>query len=360
MVKILYVSSSVFPSQSANSINVLKMGSAFSKNGYDVKVLGIKGKQNKNIFEYYNINEDFQIITSKNKLFNRIIHTVTYSLKADIVYSRWALGGFIAGVLLRKPVIFEFHHYPQKNITNWLEKKIIKSKNTILNVFITEKLLIDYKKKYRLLHEQNTIVAPDGADKQDIKIKEIQQNSLLSCIYLGSLYDGKGVNVVLEIAREMPQNTFHIVGGTVDQIIQLKKKYNHKNIIWHGHLEQEQAFEVLKNSDIALLPNQKRIVLSDNKTDIGKWTSPMKMFEYMSFGKAIIASKLEVLKEVLVNRNNSILVSPTNTTEWVNAVAELQNDIELYRRVSSNAKKDLEEKYTWDSRVKNIMKVIKY
>ena len=52
----------------------------------------------------------------------------------------------------------------------------------------------------------------------------------------------------------------------------------------------------------------------------------MKLFEYMAYKKAIVASDLSVLKEIITNGDNALLASPENLSEWENAIKCLQND----------------------------------
>jgi glycosyltransferase involved in cell wall biosynthesis len=68
---------------------------------------------------------------------------------------------------------------------------------------------------------------------------------------------------------------------------------------------------ILRKFDILLLLSKKKIETSDGG-DIGQYTSPLKMFEYMASGRPIIASKLPVFEEVLKHNVNALLVSPDN------------------------------------------------
>ena len=67
--------------------------------------------------------------------------------------------------------------------------------------------------------------------------------------------------------------------------------------------------EYINSLDICLLPNQINLFLK-GVGNISSYTSPIKLFDYMSHKKAIIASDISVLREVL-NEKNSILVKAT-------------------------------------------------
>ena len=82
--------------------------------------------------------------------------------------------------------------------------------------------------------------------------------------------------------------------------------------------------------------------------------SPMKMFEYMSYGLPIISSDINVLREVL-NENNSILVEPENIRKWDIALKELVKNFSLRKSIANEAKLLLEKKYTWAKRAERVI-----
>ena len=84
--------------------------------------------------------------------------------------------------------------------------------------------------------------------------------------------------------------------------------------------------------------------------------SPLKIFEYMSLGKPIICSSFSAIKEVLKDGHNSILVPPSDRKSWLRALRKITSNKSLKLSIGLNAKKDLENKYTWDIRVKKIIK----
>ena len=72
----------------------------------------------------------------------------------------------------------------------------------------------------------------------------------------------------------------------------------------------------------------------------------------MSHKKTIVASNIEVLKEIL-NEENSILVDPENINEWINSLDKLK-DYTNREKISNQALIDFGP-YTWKNRVKQIL-----
>ena len=113
-MRILYISKSIIPSRSANSIHVMKMCQAFSDNGHEVVLIApdIKNKYEKgieDIFEYYGVQKNFEIkkLWHPNSKLGAIIYTFfifVYLLlnNFDLVYGRFLHGCYIASLLKKK------------------------------------------------------------------------------------------------------------------------------------------------------------------------------------------------------------------------------------------------------------------
>ena len=80
------------------------------------------------------------------------------------------------------------------------------------------------------------------------------------------------------------------------------------------------------------------ITVSGNVGDISKYTSPLKIFDYMKLGKLIICSNLNVLKEVLINNKNCILVKNfQNEKEWLKIKNKVSRNFHKYEKKKKNA-----------------------
>jgi glycosyltransferase involved in cell wall biosynthesis len=81
--------------------------------------------------------------------------------------------------------------------------------------------------------------------------------------------------------------------------------------------------------------------------------SPLKLFEYMSAGKPIVASDLPVLREVL-DEANAVLVDPEDADAWARALESLR-DAGLRERLGVRARRDFLERHTWDIRARKVL-----
>lgn len=133
-----------------------------------------------------------------------------------------------------------------------------------------------------------------------------------------------------------------------------------------GLVAQTLAPAYLAMSDVLLSPHVA------NKDGTRFFGSPTKLFEYMAMGKAIIASDLEQIGEVLKhslrverlptqepNSNNlelGILCQPGNIQELCNAIRFVVANKEWRKVLGINARKKALEKYTWEKHVEAFLK----
>jgi glycosyltransferase involved in cell wall biosynthesis len=112
----------------------------------------------------------------------------------------------------------------------------------------------------------------------------------------------------------------------------------------------------LREFDVCLLPNQRKVFAHGAKEggiDIGAYTSPLKMFEYMAHAKPIIASNLPVIREIL-NEENSLLVGCDDFEAWARAIRQLSSP-ELRGQLGKRAYRDFEQRYTWSARAASVL-----
>src|SRR4029453_17817516 len=83
------------------------------------------------------------------------------------------------------------------------------------------------------------------------------------------------------------------------------------------------------------------------------FTSPLKLFEYMAAGRAIVASDLPAIREVLRHEVNALLVTPGDSTALAGGIERLLADSELAARLARNALNDVDD-YTWSRRAEGL------
>jgi len=92
-----------------------------------------------------------------------------------------------------------------------------------------------------------------------------------------------------------------------------------------------------------------------NVGDITKYTSPLKLFDYLCAGKIIICSDYDVLKEIIKNKKNAIFVKNyKNPYSWKNEILKLENQSSKQLIMSRNNYL-LSKKFSLKQRAKSIL-----
>ena len=379
MQSIGYLSDSYLPSNRANTVHVLKMCSAFAHIGMNVTLFCNKQSDydiNK-IRKAYNIDSNYNIIAVPAKLKGKLQllefafrkRNLIIQEKYDICYGRSLLALFL--IRNKLPFIYESHILPNRGIFVRLERMLLKNKNCHGLIVISQSLKEEYLKMFPFLKRKDVTVLHDGADafdgvysEADVPKELVEAHKQGPTIgYIGHLYPGKCMEVMMKIAQKMPDQTFHVIGGTDEWVRHWHNECNNRginNIKFYGFIDNSKVNACYQYLDIVLLPFSDNIYYNkDKKDDIGKYISPLKLFEAMACGKAIVASKLISIEEVVNNGSNGLLVLPAEIDRWCELIRSLIVDEEYRKELGLNAKMTLEESYSWNKRAQTIYDMIK-
>jgi glycosyltransferase involved in cell wall biosynthesis len=83
--------------------------------------------------------------------------------------------------------------------------------------------------------------------------------------------------------------------------------------------------------------------------------SPTKLFEYMAAGKAIVASRLGQIAEVLDHERSALLVEPNDPSALSAAIARLMNDQTLRAKIGSSARQDAIRRHSWQRNARRLI-----
>ena len=354
--EIFYIAELNLPSKSAYSIHVMKMCEAFSKLKHNVSLIVINSKNVNQINKIYNINYKFKILSIFNNfiLLNFILRII-FSLKILIrkfdinalFISRSIIFSLLA-CLLKKKIILELHHEITgfSKIMYWLFKNLNLIEN--LNfIFLNKNLNQIYK-----IRKGKYLILDDAVNLGDFDNRKVPKYKK-TCVYIGSFFEGKGIEQILRLAKKNKKISFHLYG---------EKKYfdtknKERNVKLFDYVNYSKIPNILSKYEVALMPYQNK-VRGRGSIYLQKYMSPLKMFDYMAAKMIIIASNLSVYKHILKDNYNCRLVDVNKDNEWSKTIQSSFNSNIKNNNLKINAYKTV-KKYTWDNRCKKIIYFLK-
>lgn len=353
-MKIAYITRVKTPNEDAQSIQVLAMAKVFSmllKKDF----IFLSPQTNEN----FNFQTEFQWIKLKvpnfigrvSRYFFIIIKSlpIVFKFKPQYIYTR-DIGIAAVYLLLGKDVVYEIHK-PFVTIAGaYIFRQICKKiKIVAISQAIKDFILSEYG-----LEQSQILVAHDGVFLENYKnldtnfcrqnlhkqLPKIMPNSFIA-MYNGSfLVTGKGVGLVIKLAKLLPTISFVMIGGEENSAGMPK------NIYIIGRKKISEIPALLKGADVLLLPFDKTL-----KTY--PYQSPLKLFEYMASGVPILSSNIGSVNEVLTEKN-AFLFNPDEPKKAANILLEMSLNYEVARLKASNAKDDVAG-YTWHVRAERII-----
>jgi glycosyltransferase involved in cell wall biosynthesis len=170
--------------------------------------------------------------------------------------------------------------------------------------------------------------------------------------YAGHLYPWKGVDALLRAMTHLPGVKGLIVGGhpaepDLPRLRALARELGlHERVGFTGLVPPSDVASHLARADILVLPNSATAVSA-------AYTSPLKLFEYLAAGRAIVASDLPALREVLQHEVNALLVPPDDPAALAAGLGRLVNDPALAARLA-RAAFDLAPQFSWARRAERL------
>jgi glycosyltransferase involved in cell wall biosynthesis len=144
------------------------------------------------------------------------------------------------------------------------------------------------------------------------------------------------------IKRELPDLKFYVVGRNPDR--RIKKLGSDPSVIVAGTV-----------SDIRPYLSMAHVFVNPIVIDDGGIKS--KVLEAMAMGKAIVSTPLGVRDIGVTNYESAVIVK--NDREFAEKVVELLRDENERRRIERNARKFVEENYSWEKQTKILYNVFK-
>lgn len=339
---------------SGNATRILNLAKYISEK-FDVDIIFDGSKSN-------NFPDSFKDLNIK---FTPYLKNVYLTLAFGIIYK------ILYGLFKNYEVVHAFKPLPTSFIPAYIISKIHRSKLFLdfddwekegglgfRMPFLSEFIDISIKKSDRVTVVTNflnnetlklnkkVVFIPNGANVDFFKPSKSKNKNIV--IFVGILFKTCDVDMVIRAMKYVNNGKLIVVGDgprrrefeDLAQSIGVSDK-----VEFVGWIDRGKIPEYINSADIAVMPMKVNL--------INKSRSPVKFGEYMASGKAIIASDVGIAKDIIINRENGILVS--DIKQFGDAINLLLKNKKLRHKLEKNARKTAEKTLDWKIIVGNLI-----
>ncbi len=208
------------------------------------------------------------------------------------------------------------------------------------------------------IDEKKIVLVPNGVDIQFLNPQLHQPKRLFADFtigFVGSLYSWAGLNLLLEAIYELKTDDYQIslvvVGdGEMKKawLTQAQALGIDDKVKFIGRVPWEEVPQYIAGCDICF---SGQIQLQMGKM----YLSPMKLYEYMSMGKPVIASAFEDAQRLVIPGETGFLFQPGNKDSLKNAVIQAVDAQDQFSSMGDKARKQIEVEHSWTNRVQHLL-----
>ena len=169
--------------------------------------------------------------------------------------------------------------------------------------------------------------------------------------YVGAFVPYHRLDLLVEAARDLkpdyPNLRWLLVGDGVERpkIERLLERAKLSERFWMpGRVAHKQVPEFVAAMDVALLPHSEQ------------FNSPMKLFECMAMGRAVLAPDVPAIREVIQDGVNGLIFQAGKPDSLKATLRRIVEDSTLRQQLGRRARQDVLEKHTWSGNAEAVVK----
>lgn len=389
-MKLLYIANLRLPTEKAHGSQILQNCEALAEAGAEVvlwaarRVNHLRLPKDQDFWSFYGVRRNFSIVRIPSldliwlpiPLLRRVafwLQWLSFALwaagrarftAADVIYSRDRLVLLLCGQKTGRQRAYEVHHVAERGPGRWLQGIVARRVDALFAV--TQGVA----QELRALgaRAERVHVLPDGirAARYEALPERVAARRELGwpeagfiVIYVGQLQTmgmAKGVETLVEALAPLVGASLAIVGGPAAAVAQhrrdwLEREAAAERFLAPGQVAPARVPLYLAASDVGVLP------FPDTR-HFAQFASPLKLFEYMAAGCAIVASDLPSLREVLREGETALFSAAGDAPALRAALQRLHEDRELVARLGHAARAEALREYSWRARAERIRGVL--
>jgi glycosyltransferase involved in cell wall biosynthesis len=310
-----------------------------------------------------------------NLVFTRGAAPLVEQAQPDFIYQRYARfswAGVVASLRSRRPLFLEYNGSEVWVGRYWdrVGRLDLLERYERLNVDAAERIFVVSEVERRNLESRGVraekiVVNPNGVEVERFRpgVGGAETRRELGLAdedvvagFVGTFGPWHGVEKLAQaikgIGKDVPVRFLLVGTGSLHAEVakELDSETQTGKVIFTGAVRHDRVPALLDACDILVAPH---VPLADGSDFFG---SPTKIFEYMAMGKAIVASRLGQIGEVLADGETALLVEPGNVEELGGAIVKLAGAEGLRRYLGERAREVAVKNHTWAHNAARVLK----
>jgi glycosyltransferase involved in cell wall biosynthesis len=202
---------------------------------------------------------------------------------------------------------------------------------------------------------QKIAVIPNGADTELFRPRAAPAGGAAwRLLYFGTLSPWQGVDLAIRAVAQVDAVSLRVLGtgrrARIAALTRLAAKLGVADrVALCPPVSPAELAEELADCNAVLAP------LLWNDRNVVQGCCPLKVLEAMAAGRPVIASNLEVVRELGRHEEHLLLCRPGSVDAIAEAIMRLRGDPALAVILSSNARRLVEERFTWAQAVRSLI-----
>lgn len=365
-MKLLYAFPEPLPLERARGVQVAHTAAELARQGIDVELAYVPGRSHEPL-GYYGIEPPARLtLTPLSRLFpwplshlhsNRLFmwrfeRLLKQSPAAIVLVRHLKLAAMLVVRQTHRHLVYEAHEVFSDTARPANRARQFAMEAAVMRhaVLVIANSSATARRLCELYGDRVIEVLPNGVDWPDALPQKDWAHAAEHVLYAGSFFAWKGVSDLIRAGGELPGFRIILLGGTPEQIAREKAGASGlgAQIEFHGHVRHTDVASALMQACIAVLPNR------DDPDS--RFTSPIKLFEYMASGCAVVASDLPSLREVL-DPDDALWVRPGDPESLAAGLRQLADDPLSARRMGERVREKARS-HTWQVRTATLIQLL--
>ena len=359
----------------AEGIHMAEMVTAFRRLGHDVHVLGLAGhgsvareglvRRIRNVLP----RPMFEIASVASNAADYLdVRRAISNIQPDFLYKRHArydVGALYAAQHARIPAVLEvnclftgrqYHQFEPlalNALAARLERRALSLPTAVLAVSTPLSRDIDATARIR------SVVLPNGADPERFDPMRANPDGVrsryglrdaLTVGWAGVVREWHGLELLLEALVHVPAAHLLIVGDGPARPAFAQRAAAlgvGERVVITGRVPHAEMPDHLAAMDIAVVAS-----------DLTGVASPMKLVEYMAMGRAVVAPRLDNIRDLVTDDSNGLLFTADDSASLADVLRRLAGDSALRVRLGRNARLTVELERNWRRNAERVLMLV--